>query len=117
MPRKFKAKMKMISELAHDQQALIVVLTEYHLLETIKDAEIMIENYISFRTDRAKNRKKGGIITYIKDSISAYTKELLLTFSNTVTEVQILSIEHINTILIVIYRPPDCKQNNFLPIL
>ena len=106
----------MIAELAQDEQALIVALTESHLSENIKEAEIKIDNYIPFRTDRANNRKKGGVITYIKNSISPYIK-VLLSFSNSVTEVQILSIEHINMILIVIYRPPDCNQNNFIPII
>lgn len=116
IPRKFKGKLKMISELASEEESLIVALTESHLHENIKDAEVRISNYTSFRTDRANRRKKGGIITYVKDTVSPYTK-VLLSFSNSVTEVQMLKIEHLNLVIIVIYRPPACTQNNFTQIL
>lgn len=84
--------------------------------ENIKDAEVKINNYTSFRTDRANRRKKGGIITYLKDTIYPYTK-VILSFSNSVSEVQMLNIEHLNLVFIVIYRPPECTQNYFIPIL
>ena len=53
--------------------ALIISLTESHLNDDILDAEIKIDGFYAIRQDRASS-PKGGIITYIKDSVSTTAK-------------------------------------------
>ncbi|KAK4299118.1 hypothetical protein Pmani_028584 [Petrolisthes manimaculis] len=74
-----------------ESDALIVALTESHLNHNIKDAEVTIAGYTSFRTDRT-NTIKGGIITYIKDEFVPYTK-VILSASISNTEAQVLHIK------------------------
>lgn len=102
-----------MSEIAQDDNSLILSLTESHLTPNIKDAEIKIENYTSFRTDRSDQRRKGGVITYIKNTVAGGTK-VLLSVSNSYTEVQILKVTSINMVLITIYRPPACPTGKFV---
>ena len=45
-------------------------ITESHLDDTTLDAEIFIENYRIFRSDRF-NKEGGGSIVYVHKSISA----------------------------------------------
>ena len=113
IPYKFRGKVKLLAETAHTDNTLILSLTESHLTQNIKDAEINIDNYTSFRTDRSDNRKKGGIISYIKSRYAAHTK-VLLSESNSYTEAQVLNIVPMNIIYITIYRPPACPTNKFM---
>ena len=113
LPYKFKEKIKLLSELIKEEKALILALTETHLSENIREAEIAIENYTSFRTDRADQRKKGGVITYIQNHQAALT-EVLYSESNSYTETQMLFIKDIDVIFINMYRPPACPSNKFL---
>ena len=112
LPSTFKAKLQLLSELAQEEKALIISLTESHLSENIKEAEIKIQNYTPFRTDRYQ-RKKGGVVSYIHDSIAAPT-EILLSESNSYTEAQVLYIKDVNLILINIYRPQACPAQKFI---
>lgn len=59
LPYKFKGKVKLLAEMAQVENALILSLTESHLTQNIREAEINITNYTSFRTDRSGSRKKG----------------------------------------------------------
>ena len=54
----------MLSELALTNNSLIIAITESHLNQDISDAEIQIEGFNSFRSDRIGNTK-GGVIVYI----------------------------------------------------
>lgn len=67
LPYKFRGKVKLLAEMAQVDNALILSLTESHLTENIREAEMYIENYTSFRTDRSGQRKKGGIVTYVNN--------------------------------------------------
>lgn len=60
----------------------MLALTESHLTDDISEAEIKIENYTPFRTDRASPRKKGGVITYLHNHVASLSK-VLLTISST----------------------------------
>lgn len=91
----------------------MLALTESHLTDDISEAEIKIENYTPFRTDRASPRKKGGVITYLHNHVASLSK-VLLTISNSYTEAQVLYIQDVETALINIYRPPACPSSKFL---
>ena len=113
LPYKFKAKIQLLSELAQKERALIIALTESHLSDNIKEAEIKIQNYVPFRTDRSDQRKNGGVITYIHNELAVST-DMLFSESNSYTEAQILHIQDVNMIFINIYRPPACPTTKFL---
>lgn len=113
IPFRHRKKVKLLSEIAQEKSALILALTESHLTENIHDAEINMENYTLFRTDRTSNRKKGGVITYIHNHVAALS-EILISTSNSYTEAHAIFIKGIDTILINIYRPPACPTNKFL---
>ena len=51
------------------------MLTESHLNDEIKDAEIKIDGYKIYRADR-KNFKQGGAIIYLKTSLNLGAREL-----------------------------------------
>ena len=50
--RNGRYKLKMLSEISSEENACIIVLTESHLKEEVKDAEIKITIYDHFRSDR-----------------------------------------------------------------
>ena len=58
IPYKFKGKVKLLSEIANTENPLIISLSETHIIEMINDTEILIPNYVPFRTDRLTGRKK-----------------------------------------------------------
>ena len=51
---------------------------------------------------------------YVKNSI---TSTPILSYSNTICEVLIVKLHEKNCIVCIIYRPPNCKSADFLPIL
>lgn len=113
LPHRYKRKVKLLSETAQKEKALKLALTESHLNDEIRDAEIRIENFTIFRNDRGNHRKKGGVITYIHDQLATGT-QVLLSDSNTYTEFQVLYMHTIDTVIVNIYRPPACPSNKFL---
>ena len=101
----------MLSEMASTENVMILSITESHLTENIREAEITMKSFTHFRTDRSNQRKKGGVITYVKNHLAA---EVIYSESNSFTEAHILYIRTINMIYINIYRPPACPTNKFL---
>lgn len=51
IPYKFGGKIQLLSEMAHEQNALIVSLTETHLMDEKNEAKMQFSNYVHFRTD------------------------------------------------------------------
>ena len=111
---RFKGKTKLLSEVAQNDNAIIISLTESHLTEDIREAEIHIPKYTHFRTDRSNHRKKGGVVTYV---LNNFITEVLFSESNSYTEAHVLYIRQIETIFINMYRPPACPTNKFVDIL
>ncbi len=99
--------------MAQTENAFIISLTETHLTEEIREAEISIPNFVPYRTDRPKEKKKGGVITYVDSHFAARTK-VLHSESNLYTESQVLYIKDIDWVYINIYRPPACPTNKFI---
>lgn len=112
LPYKFRDKIMLLSEMAQTENAFIISLTETHLTDEIREAEIKIPNFVAYRTDRPKQKKKGGVITYVDRHFAAGAK-ILLSESNLFTEVQALYIKDIECLYINIYRPPACPTNKF----
>ncbi len=113
LTRNDKTKLKILNEEATTENAILIALTESHLKEYNFDSEIQLGGYTSFRTDRASNRKKGGVITYVLNTFSACV-EILASGSNTYVEYHMLYIKQIDLIVITLYRPPECPSNMFI---
>ena len=109
---KFKEKKNLLEDSARENNAFIICLTETHLNKNIKDAEIHIENFVPFRTDRGGGRKGGGVVVYILRDLAPVTATVL-SKSNGTVEFSILHIKSHNIIIISIYRPPDCPVRLF----
>ena len=90
---------------------LFIGLTETWLKDH-KDAELKIEGYQLFRSDRkrCKTGKRGslsgGAAAYIRDDIASRT-EYSLVFSNGVVEILGLNCPSENLFIAVIYRQPN----------
>ena len=100
---------------AVSHQALIVSVTETWLKPEVKDSELLVNftGYSLYRCDREK-RKGGGVCAFIHDDISA---ECIGTYDNGVSELLVLRIHSLNTIVALLYRPPDTRLSEFSPAL
>lgn len=87
-------------------------------LRNHKDAELYIQNYKIFRSDRVRPKKRrgrnsGGTAIYIRDDLAAST-DILLEHSNGVVETLCVYIKSINLIICLTYRQPnDPKGGNY----
>ena len=108
-------KVRMLKELAIEQKALIISLTESHLNEGVKEAEINIEGFNIFRKDRTSNIK-GGVITYLKNDLAKSAKELTSGEIGLI-EYQCILIKDPNILLMNVYRSPDATPQDFQQVL
>ena len=109
--RNGRYKLKMLSEISSEENACIIALTESHLKEEIKDAEIKITGYDHFRSDRHHN-KKGGVIVYIKDELKCIPT-IVMSESVGNIETLVLHLKKLSLMLVVIYRPPTAESEDF----
>ena len=107
-----KKKIEYFREFTSVNEVLILNLTETWLDETIDD-DAKINGYKEFRSDRI-GIKQGGTIIYIKDELEC---EILAKISFNKCEMIAINILTLNTINIVIYRPPHTKSEDFYFIL
>ena len=82
---------------------LLGMLTETWLREHL-DAEVCIDGYSIFRTDRDRKKKRrgrnsGGVAVYIRNDVSTKT-EIFFSFSSGVIECLCLRVPKLNLILI-----------------
>ena len=76
-----------------------------------KDAELRNQGYTMFRQDRNRDRRRrgrnsGGVAVYLRNDYAVDT-EMVLNYSNRVTETLGLYSKSRNLLLIVMYRQPD----------
>ena len=114
-PKNKQYKIERMREMAIMNDALIISLTESHLNDDILDAEIKIDGFYAIRQDRASS-PKGGIITYIKDSVST-TAKVVATGSKGHIEYLCIYFRDKNLLFITIYRPPSENHQQFYEIL
>lgn len=105
-------KVNLISEYLKFNDQLLCCLTETWLHSDHYDAELAIEGYTLFRSDRerrkSRGRHSGGVALYAKDDLSP---QLIGTFSNGVNEVLAVRVTKINSVIVIVYRQPDDSQN------
>ena len=107
-----KEKVELLKEYVKENNIIIMNLTETWLDDTIEEI-VEIEGYGVFRCDR-KNRVRGGTAIYIHDKIESNVK---LKMSNGKCEVVAVEMPDVQTLNIVVYRPPGTKSHEFNPIL
>lgn len=106
----------MLEEIGTEYNSVLICITESHLRNEIRDAEIKMEGYEMYRADRANNRKKGGVVIYTRNDIAKHT-QMLATGSNGEVEYVILYINKWKILLCSVYRPPRCQSENMLEVL
>ena len=89
----------------------VIVLTESHLRDEVRDGEVQIQGFESYRADRL-HLKNGGVIMYVRSSLNLGVK-VLLSMSCSKVEILLIKFERINMILIGVYRPPDTDIHTF----
>ena len=99
--------------MARESNSPFICLTETHLTPDVLDAEISIEGYNLFRSDRL-NRSHGGVCTYVRKDLAVASE---IKDSNSYCDVQILHIPQLNLIITNVYRPPNCPESMFVQTL
>ena len=117
MPKTVQSKVPYLRDKMFEHKYIFMALTETWL-EDHKDAELMIEGYRLYRSDRVRKKKSnrgrhsGGVAFYIRDDL-AMSMVCVLKFSNGVIEMLVMYSKKLNLALIVIYRQPnDSKGGN-----
>ena len=110
MPATLPSKVPYVSDLIQENNQLFIGLTETWL-QNHKDAEVKIDGYSVFRSDRNRKRKSrgrlsGGVAAYVRNDI-ANTMEINLQFSNGVVEILGLYSKTENLYIAIVYRQPD----------
>ena len=101
-------KVKAIEDIAVLENVSVIALTESHLTGDILDGEIEIDGFVCHRSDRV-DRSHGGVIIYVKSNISSTR---VLEFSNSKCEAVGVLLEKCDTLILNIYRPPNCSEEN-----
>lgn len=114
MRRRFK--LNMLRDMMAEKKAVMVALTETHLNPDILDAEVHIEGYQLFRTDRGNRRLKGGVAIYLREHYAVGSK-IVAGGSNGVVEYLLIHLEPLKTAIVNVYRPPTATAAEFIPIM
>ena len=69
LPMKNKTKVAYLSDLAAQSNALFITLTETHMTPDILSAEVAINNYSFYRSDRLGGRTHGGCAIYVREDL------------------------------------------------
>jgi hypothetical protein len=111
----------------HDQavrnNALFVGVAETWLHEGVLDAEVShgFPGYSLHRCDRAGGRQGGGVALFLRDDL---TGDLLASYaqihpnrSGSVCELLGVKVHQLDTVVCVMYRPPDTRIEEFTEML
>ena len=103
--------MPYVGDILHESNQIFTALTETWLKDH-KEAELKIDNYKIYRSDRIRKKRRergrdsGGVAIYLREDLVTTTKEILK-ISTGVIEVLGLHVKSLNLVIIVIYRQPD----------
>ena len=104
-----KVKVNLIEDLLENDNSIGIILSETWLDDTICNAEIQMESFELYRSDRCV-RQRGGVALYLRKELNG---KLFSDFSNSVVETLIVTCKKLNTIFICIYRPPSTKNDEW----
>ena len=108
-PKSNRTKLCYIRDMASESNSAFLILTESHLTADVMDAEVSVPDYVLYRADRAV-RSHGGVMVYVRTDLSS---QLVTSHSNSYCEVLAVKVKTLNTLLICVYRPPDCPYAKF----
>ena len=117
------SKVGFLYDQAVKNNALFVGVTETWLHPGVLDAEVThaFPGYNLFRADRAGGRQGGGVALLVRED---YTGDLLASYSETlpnrsgsVCELLVVNVHQLNTVICVLYRPPDTRIEEFTGVL
>ena len=110
-----RTKSGFLSDQALNSKALLVAVTETWLTSSILDSEVTRDfpGYSIFRCDRDP-RQGGGVALYVREDLAS---DIICSYDNGVCELLAVMIYQLNTVAVVIYRPPDTRLNEFSEIL
>ena len=111
---KDRTKVAYLRDMANDSNAPFIAIQETHLTAEILSAEIQINDYTLYRSDRTGGRTHGGCAVYCKDDL---TVTEIFKYSNNCCEIQMLDMKELGIILINCYRPPGTPIQLFEEIL
>ena len=103
--------------------ALFVGVTETWLHSGVLDAEVAhgFPGYSLHRSDRAGGRQGGGVALYLREDLTADT---LLSYAQihpnrngSVCELLVVKVHQLDTVVCVLYRPPDTRLEEFSEVL
>ena len=111
----------------HDQavqhNALFVGVTETWLHEGVLDAEVThtFPGYSLHRQDRAGGRQGGGVALYLREDLTgdimASYAEIHHVRGGSVCELLVVKVHQLDTVVCVVYRPPDTRIEEFSGLL
>ena len=105
-----KNKVSYLRDLAKESNSPFFVVTETWPSESILDAEIDIQNYLLYRSDRANGRSHGGSCIYVRSNL---TSHMILSHSIGTCYSLVIKIKNFETLVICIYRPLDTNLEQF----
>ena len=110
-----RTKSGFLSDQAQLHGALLVGVTETWLSPGVLDSEVCYNfpGYSIFRCDR-EGRQGEGVALYLHEEL---TGDILCSFDNGVCELLVVMVHQLNTIAVVMYRPPDTRIDEFSQIL
>ena len=110
-----RTKSGFLSDLAVDNSALFLGITETWCHSGVLDAELLVNfpGYSVLRRDR-DGREGGGVCLFLRDDL---TGEVLSNFDNGVCSLLVCRIHQLNSIVCVAYRPPDAMFSEFTDML
>ena len=79
------------------------------------DSELLVHflGYTVLLSDRV-GRQRGGVCLFLREDL---TGEVLSSYSNGVCELLMVKVPQLNTVVVVMYRPPDTTQQEFEMVL
>ena len=95
--------------MASESNSVFMIMTESHLTVDVMDAEVSVPGYELYRADRAV-RSHGGVMVYVRTDLSS---QLVASHSNSYCETVVVKVKTLNTLLLCVYRPPDCSFKKF----
>ena len=103
-------KVKYLRDTAIQSNAPFIALTETHLKPEILDAEVKIEGWSLYRSDRGPGKSHGGVAIYLRNDLIG---QLVAVHSNSQCDTLVVKVKTLNLLLMCVYRPPDSTVENF----
>ena len=112
LTRNKKYKVGMLAETMRESNTVVAALCETHLREEILDAEINVEGYRIYRSDRLAGMRKGGVLMYVREDVAA-DMEVLSSGSTGEAEWLVVWSKQRKMLNLMSYHvEPFYKQNN-----